>query len=134
MTDTTGFAFDHIVHGGFADNGFVGKGFGVAILAAVRLGMEIVAESGRCYPFQVECDLFRFESFVAAVTVCRYGKSAFTVVACPAGTSFFHFRHGNRNLLAGYYPAIMALPAGAPCFGDVCRVAEYGGAEAFHSV
>lgn len=81
VADTTGFAFDHIIHGGFADNSFVGKSFGMAIFAAIRPGMECMAESGRCYPLQIECDLFRLECFVATVTVCRYSKSAFSVVA-----------------------------------------------------
>ena len=35
VTDATRFAFDHVIHGGFADNSFVGKDFGMAIFAAV---------------------------------------------------------------------------------------------------
>ena len=134
VTDTAGFAFEHIIHSGFADNSFVGKRFSVAIFAAVNLGMECVAESGWGYPFQVECDLFRLEPFVTAITVCCYSKSAFSVVACAAGTSFFHFRHSHRFFLAGYDFAIMTPFTGAACLGNVRRMAEYGGAKSFHSV
>ena len=73
--------FDHVIHRSFADNRFVGEGFSVALFAAVRLGVECVAERSRCHPFHVERDVFRLESSVTAITICRNGKSAFSIVA-----------------------------------------------------
>jgi len=134
MADATRFPFGHIRHGGLADNRFVGEGFGVALFTAIRLGMELVAERRRRDTLQRECDLFRLESFMAAVAVCRYGKNTFAVVACAAGTPFFHFRHSHRFLLAGDDAAVMASFAGAACFGNVGGMAEYGAAQAFYDI
>ncbi len=116
MTDTTGFTFDHIFHGRFADNRLVGKGLGMAIFAAVCLDMECVAESGWRYPFQVEGYFLGLEPLVAAITVGRYPKSAFSIVARAAGATLFHFGHGHRFFLAGYDDAVVTPFAGAAGF------------------
>lgn len=134
VADTAGFAFGHIVHGGFADNGFVRECFCVAIFAAVNPCVECMAESGRCYSFNFEYDLFGLKCFVAAITVCRYSKGAFSVVAGTAGAPFFHLRHRYRFFTAGNDFTVMAFFAGAACFGDMERMAECNGAEAFNCI
>ena len=128
------FPFDHIGHAGLADNGFVGECFGMAIFAAIRLGMESVAERSRCNTFQCKCDLFRLQTFVAAVAVCRYGKNAFAVMAGAAGASLFHFGHSHRFFLPGYDDAVVAPLAGAAGFGNVGGMAEYGGTQTFYRI
>ena len=134
MADTAGFAFGHVVHGGLSDDGFKGKCFCMAIFAAVNPGMECMAESCRCHTFYVECDLFWFECLVAAIAICCHSKRAFPVVAGTAGASFFHLRHRYRFLTAGNDFTVMACFAGAACFGNVERVAECNGAQAFNCI
>lgn len=134
VAGTAGFAFGHAVHGGFADNGFIWEYFCVAIFAAVHPGMECMAESGRSYSFKFECDLFWLECFVAAITVCCYSKSAFSVVAGTAGAAFFHLRHRYRLFTAGNDFTVMASFAAAACFGDMERMAEGNGAQTFNCI
>lgn len=119
MANAAGSALFHINHGAFADNGFERENFGMALFAAVRLGMDSVAEGCRCYSFQGKGDFRRFKPLVAAVTVCCNGKCAFAIVAGTAGAPFFHFCHCYRFILAGYDFAVVAPFAGAACFGDM---------------
>ena len=44
VTRTTGFSFEHVFHGRFADNRFVGIYFGMAIFTSICLSVELVAE------------------------------------------------------------------------------------------
>lgn len=127
-------AFNHIVHGGFAYDSFVGEILGVAIFAPVCLGMESVTESCRGNTFNVESDFFGFQSFVAAVAVGCDGKCFFTVMTCPAGASFLHLGHCYRFFLAGYDLAVVTAPAGSAGFCNMCCVAEHRCAESFDIV
>lgn len=125
VTDAAGLAFNHVIHGGFADYCPVGERFCMAIFAAVRLGMKFVAEGGCCHSLQIKSDFLRFQPFVATVTVGRYRKGPLSVMACTAGAPFLHFRHGYRFFLTGNDDAVMAPFAGPAGFGDMCRMAEY---------
>lgn len=134
MASTAGFAFDHVVHAGLADDRFVWKEFCVAILAAISLGVEGVAEGGWCDSLEVEGDLFRLQAFVATIAVGCYNKCLLAVMAGTAGPSLFHFSHGHGLFLAGYDLAVVAALACSAGFGDMSGVAECGCTESFDVV
>ena len=81
MTGAAGLAGSHICHGCFSDNRLVREQFGMAFFAAVRLGMNGMAECCRSGAFQGESDVFRFQSFVATITGPGNCESAFAIMA-----------------------------------------------------
>jgi len=117
VAGTAGFAFGHVIHGGCANHGFIGEGFRVAVFAAVCLGVECMAESGRRHPFDCKGDVFGFHPLVAAIAVCCHAEGPFTVMAGAAGTAFLHLGHGHSLFLAGDDLAVMASPAGSARLG-----------------
>ena len=119
MACSAGFPLVHVIHAGLELASFIRENFGVAILAAVRLGVEGVAECCGSNALDLEAYFFRLHSFVTAVAVGGYSEGTFSIVAGAAGTALFHFRHGHGFFLAGYDFAIMTALAGSTGLGDV---------------
>jgi hypothetical protein len=61
---------------------------------------------------------------MAAITVGGDGKGPFAVMAGSAGLSFFHLGHGYGFFISGNDFSIVAAPAGAFGFSNMCGVAE----------
>jgi len=88
------FPLGHVIHGGFADQGLVGECSGVAVLAGICCGMDVVAEGGRGYALDVEDYILGLHAFVALGAVPAGGEYVLAVVTGAARLPFVHIIHG----------------------------------------
>src|ERR1039457_2059272 len=124
MASAAGNSLIHIAHGGFTDNSFIGEQLGVTVFAGIGLGMERMAEAGRCDALEIENDFFWFHPLVAAVAVAGNGKDFLAVMATAAGAAFLHLGHGYGFPLAGEILTIVTAFARFPQLGNMSGMAE----------
>jgi len=98
VAGTTGFALGHVSHG-HPLAVTVGKYFGVAVVALIGCGVEIMAEvadNGATTVLEGQVGWFVVD--MAGTTVCFNGEGDLAVMATAAGLAFFHISH---SCLAG---------------------------------
>src|SRR5690242_6956459 len=83
-----------------------------------------MAEDGRRKPFEVEGDVLRFHSLVAALAVGCYAKGRLAVMAGSACAALLHLGHGDRFPIGVDYPGVVAGLAGSGELGDMAGMAE----------
>ena len=97
MTGSAGFALGHVVHGRFANDRLIGEDLGVAVLAGVGSGMDIVTERCRGDTLELEDDILRSQASVAFCAVSGRGENVFAVVTGAAGFAVSHVGHGGLS-------------------------------------
>jgi len=106
MAGATGFAIGHISHC-HPLAATVLEGFGVAVIALVDAGMEIVAEISDYRASTVlECQVGRFITDMALVAIASGGECSFTIMAAAARLAFSHIGHRG---LAGALTVVVLL-------------------------
>jgi len=93
VAGTAGFPFSHVGHGVLSDFSLVGEYPGVAVLAGVGSGVDIMTECGLGHTLELENNILGIQASVTLGAVAGCGKHVLAVVAGTAGFSFSHVGH-----------------------------------------
>jgi len=117
-------AFCHVSHGRETGKRSVLEYFGVALLAGIDLGMKRVVEEYCSGIISGKCDIMRFHTVVAMITISRHRKNFCAGVANTASLPFFHLGHGDAFPFDAEHLAVVATLAGTAGLGNMGGMGE----------